>query len=597
MTLSFENRAKYLRSFIHTGLEPRLQLANENDSFAYSSLTERGAHRTWRVINWSHMLRSAELPGQLSMLFVLIAATFPKSFSDHSVYLSTLLDQHADALMLPSFPITWGDAYRLAISREISETEELGWRKLDQLVSDFFHGLKNSNRLRTALIKRAEEMFGDSLRLPQYLVSYRKQNLLGKEGDRVSVFDMTLFGRQLCLTNAEATAWPFPTELDNEKLPVRTGAQECLEMYSGHFKGVYHFENYVILHLPVLVYDVLRTQRTWRLLPERAYKTTQFRTANDFAAHYVTFRDELHVAFDRMFNDTREPTKIAVLKRWVDAQLKAPLYDDPQLNALVDIARDPERASRLRLINSTDFRTYIAQGLNRKYVRAPEEKRKERKALLERERTIRIDVPEHVQAVCRCSATTLITAKRDSFYIEAAVPLAFNTEQEKYFESRLKVYAPYITVAGTPFVSLDYLASCYDLGLRTFPELAWLNTLVEAIKDRLTLMGLNTTEDWKTDYAERLRLAEKNTLKARHTTFTKEEDEVLWSKWKRYMHDAARQEALNLFPQHNERHLILRGRLMSQIRRANKPIEFLYDIEGLKKFLGKQYPTYSAVID
>ena len=63
------------------------------------------------------------------------------------------------------------------------------------------------------------------------------------------------------------------------------------------------------------------------------------------------------------------------------------------------------------------------------------------------------------------------------------------------------------------------------------------------------------------------------------------------------MHEAAREEALAMFPQYNSRHLVLRGRLMSQIRRANKPLEFLYDTEGLKKFLGKQYLTYSAVID
>lgn len=597
MAYSIELRNRYLFSFIHAAFEPGRALAAVGESHAYSYLAHKGVHKDKRVINWSQLFREAASPQSAPMFLLLLAVTFSDSIAEDSPYLSQCLNAYTNNLLFPDFPKTWSAAYRSVAYVETTEQEELSWREVDRLVSKFFLAIQNSRKLRQTLIRRFELAIKDVMWSPASITALRKEGLLGKEDDRVTVFDLTRFGHLRTLTVEEKLSWPLTKEVTPAVLPEPTKGQEWLDFYNGCYRGLFLFENYVIFNLPLLTYDVLVTNRSWSMLPKQAYGKCSFSSAQDFANHYITFRDTLHNEFDKTSNDLNEDAKKGVLARWCAQKLPSISMDDSIATALLNLATDPERASRFRVVNGSDLRSRITMLLNRTYIKAPKEKRDARKATLTKERTITLALPENVRHYFQGHSTVGITARRATFYIEAGVLPPFTQDQTAYFNSRVKTYAPYISVGETHFVSLAHLSNCYDIGLRTYPDLAWIKPLVDSVHNTLSDSGIASIEDWATAYKERLASSKPSTGDARHTTFTKEDDALLWSKWKRYMHEAAREEALSLFPQYNQRHLILRGRLMSQIRRANKPIEFLYDTEGLKKFLGKQYPTYSAVID
>lgn len=378
-----------------------------------------------------------------------------------------------------------------------------------------------------------------------------------------------------------------------------TVGEQLLELYSGLQKGVYHFENYIIFNLPALTLDLLDTNGLWSYVPEAAWDNIHFKTAQTFGDHYVTFREELEMRFDRVFEQIKEECRFPLLTRWLAKHPELVRSPDTRMNALIGLAATPERINRLRIINANDFRKHVLGLLNRTCIRAPLEQRVARKSLLTQQRTQEISLSKLTQDVCKCPEKTLVTARRNSFYVDTNMPLPFTPEQKAYFKPRIRVTAPHINVGDVSFVSLDYLQACHSIGLRSYPELAWIKVLCDGIGDGLAALDIYTTDDWKREYNERVYEASKTaiTTNNRHTTFTKEMDTKLWGMWKRYMHEEARTNVLAAFPDVNARHLILRGRLMSQIRRKNKPIEFLWNTEGLKKFLGDQFPTYSAVID
>lgn len=589
---------RFLRHYLTRILEPAKTIATNNQSDTLTFFNSRTIQKNWRVVNWTHAARQADLSlNSASLLPLLIALTFPSVAAEHLPHVMQCLVPFTNKLLLPNFPTTWGAAYSYAISQCTTDTEEILWRTIGTAVKQFYLGWSRSRKFQQSLIKRLELFLDNEIIVPQCLTESRSQGLLGLPGDRVTVFNYNTLSLRPCLTIGEIDTRTFDHSPLPATLPKISLGQELLQIYNGYRLGVYHVDNYLFFNLPVMTYDTLSTGDTWSMLPNQAYAKFAFSNVEDFGMHYVPFRDILHANFDKIFTDISQEAKARVLKKWCDKHLEAEREAHADIRGLIALPSFENRADRLRVVNVSDVRKKLLTELNRQYIKSPPEKRAARKALLNKERTIRITASEQMQLVAGCNASLLVTGRHGGFYLEASAAPTLTPEQKTYFSTRINVHASHITVESIPFISLDYLSKCHDIGIRTFESLSWIPTLIDGVFNGLSKQGISSIEDWKTQYEARIIAAEKSTRKSNHTVFTRDDDLSLWNTWKRYMHGQARTEALALFPNHNERHLVLRGRLMSQLKRKNKTIDFLYDTEGLKKFLGKQYSTYSAVIN
>lgn len=530
------------------------------------------------------------------MLPLLIAIIFPDCLVEHAPHVVACLKPYLNHLLLPNYPLTWYEGYAYVNGESLTEDEEFYWKTISKAVNKFYLAFRNSKKVQLAIIKRFETFLEKDLIAYARLTPIRKLELLGATTDRVTVFNLDEFALKPSLTRTQIELWELDRNPVSKELPIATVGQELLELYNGVYPGVIHQDNYIIFSLPWLTYSILSNHGTWNYLPERAYNTFQFATANDFGNHYVTFRDELNQRFDRAITEVDSAAKPAILKRWCDSHAGTLSKLDPISQALASLMSRADLPTRFRVVNANELRKRILTLLNRTYIKAPAEKRAERKAYLEQERVMTITPSALVQDACRCPNSIGVSCRRDAFYVEATAVYPFTAEQSMYFLSRVKTVAPYINIGDKPFVNLRFLEECYSIGLRNYPDLRWIKCLSEDVMDKLAALEIYSVDDWKTHYKERINKVQTEITNARHTSFDRETDEKLWKMWKRYMHEDARAEILETFATFNPRHVILRGRLMSQLRRKNKTIEFLYDIEGLKKFLGKQYPTYSAVI-
>lgn len=595
MVTTTDIHERYLRHYICNVLATGSPDATKEQSPPISFVRPR---TTKLCINWTSITRvSRQTLNKAWLLPLLVAVTFPEAGAEHLPHVMQCLKPHKEKFYLPTFPVTWGAAYDYANRLEQTEAEEMQWKQIDKAVAQFFIGWNNSRKFQQALIKRFESFVKDDLIDATALPPLRREGLLGIPGDRVSLLVEDAFAKRLGLSVGETSTWALDRSISTELAPAKTLGQEYLELLNGYVLGVYHVDNYVLFNIPLMAYDVLSTGRQWSMLPERAYAVTNFASTVEFGNHLATFRDELYVNFDRRLTEIKLEPKTRVAAKWVDTQLKTLQNRDDIRNALISLPSYPEKLDRLRIVNTIDFRKKTLGLLNRKYVRSAPEKRAERKELLDTERSVAISLPENVQKMCGFAGDVLTTCRHERFYVEARACLPFTERLQKHLAPRVKTNASHISVGATEFVSLEYLKECHIASEHDFDYVNWMPLLCEEVMNALAIKGLATVDEWKEAYAERLKRKTYVESNKQHTTFTLEDDIRLWGLWKRYMHAAARAEVLVHFDWMNPKHVILRGRLMSRIRRAKKPMEFLYDLEGLKKFLGDQFRVYSPVID